>query len=316
MNHTLFNGLSFIIPAFNEQDNIGATLQSIKSEPLSIPYEIIVVDHCSTDNTASIAEQHGAKVISKKGGTIASVRNLGVKNSQGKIIVFLDADVSLTPQWFQSVNNTIELLNNKPLTITGSFCTTPGNNNWLEKFWFNNLIAKKITNYLGTGHMIVSRELFELNNGFDEALSTGEDYSFCMQAIKNGGSIINNADLRVIHRDYPKTSLEFINREAWHGTGDVTSIKNILQSKVAIASLIFISMHVVFFVSMLSSFTCITVLSFLGVTSLLLLSSISKFSHCNFQTIIVNSFIYYLYYIGRSISFIKIMGINLDGHKR
>ncbi len=54
--------VSFIIPAFNEEDSIDLTLTCIFSGDLGFPYEVIVVDHESKDRTAELAKSRGCKV--------------------------------------------------------------------------------------------------------------------------------------------------------------------------------------------------------------------------------------------------------------
>ena len=299
--------ISFIIPAFNEEDSIGETLSSIRTGEIGLPYEVIVVDHASTDNTAKIASGLGANVVSTKGGTIAGVRNKGVIRSSGKLIVFLDADVSLTQRWFETFKQVFKQLSANPMMVTGSHCNAPAQGNWIEKYWFTNLTHEVRVTHLGTGHMIVSRELFDSVGGFDEALETGEDYSFCMQVKSAGGRIINNPDLYVIHRDYPKSIAAFIQREAWHGMGDVTSVSAVMKSKVAVASLIFIILHLLILLSLLASVESSVYigLSLAGLAILLLFSSWKKFNHCSIRVILINSAIFYLYFIGRSLSFFK-----------
>jgi len=302
--------VSFVIPAFNEEKSIGITLQSIVSGEMKLPYEIIVVDHNSKDRTAGIAQKYGANVITAKCDTIAGVRNLGVKKSNGDILIFLDADVSLTEQWFGEFTGVVDQLFANPMMLTGSHCHAPDNGSWIEKSWFNNYVHEVNADNIGSGHMIVLRELFESVNGFDESLETGEDYAFCMKVIRVGGDIRNNPLLHVIHRDYPKSSWQFIKREAWHGMGDVASLTALMQSKVAIAALFFIAFHV----TLLSAFFIPSVpnelvgLSIAGIVGLLLYSAWKKFGHCGFTTILKNSVIFYLYFIGRSFSFAKIIG--------
>jgi glycosyltransferase involved in cell wall biosynthesis len=297
--------ISFIIPAFNEEKHIGNVIKSIQQIETPFKYEIIVVDHNSSDDTALIADKMSVKVIKKIGGSIASVRNLGVKSSKGEILVFLDADVTLTLKWFQNIENTINELKENIFIVTGSHCNVPENGNWIEKFWFQNYVEEKKTTNLGTGHMIINRKFFDQIGGFDESLSTGEDYDICMKAIKHSGKIKSNSLLRVIHHDYPNNLFQFIKREVWHGKGDVVSLKNILKSKVAVAALMFLALHIFAFITLflhgLPQY--FYTLPMIGVVTLVLLSSIKKYSHCNFKVIIINTLIFYFYYWGRVGSF-------------
>lgn len=84
-------GLSIILPAKNESAAIGATVSSIRQHYPDA--ELIVVNDGSTDNTAAVAEEAGARVIhhpySKGNG--AAIKS-GARAARGEILVFMDAD--------------------------------------------------------------------------------------------------------------------------------------------------------------------------------------------------------------------------------
>lgn len=87
--------VSIVIPAYNEEEAIGGDLEVIKEtmESSEWSYEIIVVDDGSTDKTAEIAEEKGARVISHKHNKgSGAARKTGIKASYGDIIVMTDAD--------------------------------------------------------------------------------------------------------------------------------------------------------------------------------------------------------------------------------
>ena len=87
--------LSIIIPAYNEERGIGQTLDDLKSVLASqaMTYEIIVVDDASTDQTAQIVQQRGARLIShqKNCGYGAAIKT-GVQKARHEIILITDAD--------------------------------------------------------------------------------------------------------------------------------------------------------------------------------------------------------------------------------
>jgi glycosyltransferase involved in cell wall biosynthesis len=71
--------LSFVIPAHDEAAVIGACVRSVRDfAPRDVETEVIVVDNSSGDDTAAIAEDAGAVVISSTARTIGAVRNEGV----------------------------------------------------------------------------------------------------------------------------------------------------------------------------------------------------------------------------------------------
>jgi glycosyltransferase involved in cell wall biosynthesis len=86
--------LSFVIPAYNEERLIGATVDAIHAavRPLGRPYEIIVVDDASTDSTASLAVRHGARVVVANNRNIGRTRNDGARQARGEYLFFVDAD--------------------------------------------------------------------------------------------------------------------------------------------------------------------------------------------------------------------------------
>lgn len=82
--------LSIIIPSLNEGDNITPTLQSIHKLSKH-PYEIILVDGGSQDNTLDIAKSHVDTVIHSEKGRALQMNN-GARHASGNILWFLHAD--------------------------------------------------------------------------------------------------------------------------------------------------------------------------------------------------------------------------------
>ncbi|MCX7721653.1 MAG: glycosyltransferase family 2 protein [Verrucomicrobiae bacterium] len=104
---TLANTLSIIIPARNEEHNLPRLLRSISAQSIK-PREIIVVDDGSTDRTAEVALQCGAKVIASqrlpdgwRGKTWAC--HQGAQAASGDLLMFMDADTWFEPDGLSRV---------------------------------------------------------------------------------------------------------------------------------------------------------------------------------------------------------------------
>ncbi len=84
--------LSFVIPAWNEEELLGATIKSIQQSAKEFEYEIIVADDASDDRTAEIAAELGSIVVRCDNRQIGLTRNDGAAVATGDLLIFVDAD--------------------------------------------------------------------------------------------------------------------------------------------------------------------------------------------------------------------------------
>lgn len=299
--------VSFIIPAYNEELFLPQVLESIKLYmPAAFSYEVIVADNGSEDKTIKLAEDAGAKVIVNEVAKIGELRNLAVEISRGRVLVFLDADILLTPEWGRNFIEVYESLLHEPIQVTGSRCGIPTKASWIEETWFGPLIIKP-GKYVNSGHLITSRELFDRVGGFDKTLDTGEDYAFGQAASRLKAKINNNPLLAVIHKGYPKTIYQFLRREMWHGRGDCTSFQRLLTSKVAVVSILFVFLHFLAITCFTAGLNSTSILSAFFIFIICVGSAVFKHNARTIKHLLLTSALYYLYFVSRFLSCISFL---------
>lgn len=111
MNDSTFPLISIVIPTYNRAELIGKAIQSILDQTYN-NWELIVVDNYSDDNTRDVIDSFNDNrivILSRpRTGSVAASRNLGVANSNGEWIAFLDSDdwwfpkkLEYASKWFQ-----------------------------------------------------------------------------------------------------------------------------------------------------------------------------------------------------------------------
>ncbi len=111
--------LSVIIPAYNEQRHLEACLDSIAAQKLP-PFEVIVVDNNSTDDTQHIAAQFSfVKVVHEPKQGVLYARTKGFNTARGDIICRIDADTVLPRNWTRHIQGFYSEPSHKAAVLTG-----------------------------------------------------------------------------------------------------------------------------------------------------------------------------------------------------
>jgi glycosyltransferase involved in cell wall biosynthesis len=115
--------VSVVIPAYNEGKTLGSVIERAHSvlRDLGVPYEILVVDDGSTDETARVASRSGAVLVSNgvnrgKGHSLL----MGIEKSKGSIVVTMDADGSHQPEEIPKLLLPILRRNSRTDAVIGS----------------------------------------------------------------------------------------------------------------------------------------------------------------------------------------------------
>lgn len=101
--------LSIIIPVYNAEKFIDRCLKSIINE-IAENTEVVMIDDGSTDNSYEICKSYekqysSIRVIHKNNEGVSVARNIGIENSRGKYILFLDVDDCFETGWSKNVNS-------------------------------------------------------------------------------------------------------------------------------------------------------------------------------------------------------------------
>lgn len=184
---------SIIVPAFNEEKYLGATLEKISSalSTISNQSEIIVVDNESTDQTAAIAEQFGGLVVSESVHNIAAVRNTGAKAADGDVLIFIDADTLVPHELFQQIT---KIMQDKKC-FGGAVSVDYGEfqRKWMDYYMFAWKFWETFFNMKQGAAQFCRKAVFEKLNGYDEDIFVGEDIEFYWRLTKfakqNGGHL-------------------------------------------------------------------------------------------------------------------------------
>lgn len=159
--------VSIIVTTKNEEKNIENCLRSVKEQTYK-NIELIVVDNFSEDKTVENAEKYTTKVY-LKGPERSSQRNYGVQVSCGKYLLYLDADMILSPSVIEECVEKCEVNNIDALYIPERII---GEGFWIkvrdfERSFYNGTVIDAVR--------FIRKDLFERIGGFDENLTGPED---------------------------------------------------------------------------------------------------------------------------------------------
>jgi glycosyltransferase involved in cell wall biosynthesis len=98
---------SVVTPTYNRLPILQKCLRALEAQDFDQPYEIVVVDDGSTDQTVEYLQTHPdefphVRLLQQEHGGAAQARNLGVMSARGEIIVFVDSDLVVKPNFLSA----------------------------------------------------------------------------------------------------------------------------------------------------------------------------------------------------------------------
>ncbi|NNC11880.1 glycosyltransferase [Planctomonas sp. JC2975] len=176
--------ISVIVPVYNAAETIGEQLDALARQVVDVPWEILVCDNGSTDQTRAVVEQWRAKLpqlrlidASRRRGASAA-RNVGAAASGAPYLVFCDADDVVADDWLLAFSSALERAPYVGGQVEFDRLNSRGNASvtWSHSgpFVFKLEVLPDFP-ATGSGSFGIRRDLYCEVNGFDEDLRTCED---------------------------------------------------------------------------------------------------------------------------------------------
>ena len=178
-----FPTISVIVPAHNEEDYLGATLDALNRQEYPACEIVVVANGCS-DRTADVAREkcHRLVTLSQKGLGVS--RNLGARMATGELLVFLDADTILQPDALRTIAE-----NFTERDAGGTLKGQPDSSRFAYRliYWLKNFIHRFVVRNGSSGVIICWKKQFMSVGGFDEHLELRENSELIRRLKRFGG---------------------------------------------------------------------------------------------------------------------------------
>ena len=200
--------LSVIIPCLNAANTIGGQLEALANQDWSEPWEVIVADNGSTDDSVRIVERFRERVpklrtvdsSDRRGAAYA--RNVGAQAATGEAFVFCDADDEVGPGWLAAMGEALckhdfvaNRMNFEKLNapwVAKVFKNHPQTNG-LQRVWYPPYLL-----HAGGGGLGIKRSLHESIGGFDESLMRLMDTDYCFR-VQHAGTKLHFVPNALMH---------------------------------------------------------------------------------------------------------------------
>ena len=195
-----------VIPAYDAEATLLSCLDSLRKQTVK-PAQIILVDDCSTDRTASIASEAGIEILScsERGGP-AIARNAGAQRAEGDIILFLDADVVVPADLVERISDCFlsDVSTVAVQTVYSPICPAEDMVSRYQNFYYYHSLTRikgNSTATFATWCAAVLRDLFIEIGGFNTSIPepTVEDEELGYEIADRGRKIALARNIQVTH---------------------------------------------------------------------------------------------------------------------
>ena len=218
---------SVIIPVLNRPAALRAAIRGVRANDYPADsHELIVVDNGSTDDTARVARNLRAHVISEPRPNRCRARNRGASEAQGAWLVFIDSDCVPAPDWLARLHETIATLRpDEPVGLIAGAVQAAAPENpveayiekrrWIDQEKFLAPGRRFSPPFAATANLAIRRDLYLELGGLDQDLHhSGEDADFCWRAAAAGWRIRYEPRCVVVH--HHRATLGALCAQAYH----------------------------------------------------------------------------------------------------
>lgn len=205
--------VSIVITSKNEGDVIGDLLKSVFKQTCK-NIEVILVDNNSTDNTLKIAKKFKKLKILSFGPERSAQRNYGAKLSEGEYLLFLDADMRLTPK---VVEDCVKVVNsNKKVGSVIIPEQSEAYTFWEKVKAFERSFYNEKGDSITDAARFFKREAFLKAGGYDETITGPEDWDL-PETIRELGYKDGRITERIYHKERTTSLLVLFKKKFYYG---------------------------------------------------------------------------------------------------
>lgn len=200
--------VTVVIPVRERADLLRATLRTV-AEQTSPPAEVIVADDGSSDGSAQVAEQAGARVLRGAGWGAAGARNAGLAAARGERVLFLDSDDLLVPTALERLGAALDAAPDAPFAYGRALAALRAADGWrpegliaAERGELADPLALFARNAVPSAGALVRTGAAREAGGYDASLAFSEDHDFFVRLALSGAPAHVPAVV-AIHRRHP-----------------------------------------------------------------------------------------------------------------
>jgi glycosyltransferase involved in cell wall biosynthesis len=204
--------VSVVIPAYNQGPYIGEALESVLRSSLP-PHETIVVNDGSTDNTEEVCNSFGGRVtvIRQVNSGVSAARNAGLRASTGELVMLLDSDDILEPDWIRlSTQALLSVRRTQPRThvVHGDYTLFDNEGTYNKRVSIGKVTLPRLLrdSTLLPSALLMTKECVAAVGEFDGSVNTCEDWDYSLRIALRGFEFHHEKHPAFRHREHSNSA--------------------------------------------------------------------------------------------------------------